>query len=118
MSNRNIRVSELLKREVSEILHTRYQKESVAITVTGVDVSPDHSQATVYYSLLADQKECWDSQRFLDRVSGKIRHGVGKRIVLKRIPALKFEFDEALSQGYRINEIIDSLEMGDDQGKD
>ena len=51
-------------------------------------------------------------------VSGKIRHEVGKRIVLKRIPALKFEFDEALSQGYRINEIIDSLEMADDQRED
>ena len=118
MSNRNIRVSVLLKREVSEILHTRYQKESVAITVTGVDVSPDHSQATVYYSSLVNQTDHWSSQRFLDRVSGKIRHEVGKRIVLKRIPALKFEFDDALSQGYRINDIIDSLEMTDDQRED
>lgn len=118
MSNRNIRVSELLKREVSEILHTRYQKETVAITITGVDVSPDHSQAIVFYSLLADQTDRLASQRFLDRISGKVRHEVGKRIVLKRIPVLKFEFDEALSQGYRINEIIDSLELADDQRED
>jgi ribosome-binding factor A len=118
MSNRNIRVSELLKREVSEILHTRYQRESVAITITGVDVSPDHSQGIVFYSLLVDQSGRWASQRFLDRVAGKIRHEVGKRIVLKRIPALRFEFDEALSQGYRVNEIIDSLELADDQRED
>ncbi len=118
MSNRNIRVSELLKREISEILHTRYQKESVTVTITGVDVSPDHSQATVFYSFLADQTDLWCTQRFLDQVSGKIRHEVGKRIVLKRIPALRFEFDEALSQGYRINDIIDSLELADDQRED
>ena len=114
MSNRNIRC-QTLKREVSEVASTKRVR---SVTVTGADVSPDHSQATVYYSLLADQTGRWDSQRFLDRVSGKIRYEVGKRIVLKRIPALKFEFDEALSQGYRINEIIDSLEMADDQGED
>ena len=40
MAKRKIRVNELLKREVSDFLHTRYRSEAVYITVTGVDVAP------------------------------------------------------------------------------
>ena len=114
MSNRNIRVSELLKREVSDILHTRYQRESVAITITGVDVAPDHSNAKVYYSTLIPNEDRNRAQRFLDRFAGKVRFELGKRIVLKRLPALSFHYDEAIEQGTRINEIIDSFDMAED----
>ena len=47
MGQRMARVSELVKREISEILHTRYQSESVYITVTGVTVSADLRNARV-----------------------------------------------------------------------
>ncbi len=115
MSNRNVRVSELLKREVSDILHTRYQKETVAITVTAVDVSPDHSNAKVYYSFLVRDDGHWNAQGFLDRIAGKVRFELGKRIVLKRLPALSFVFDERIAQGNRINEIIDGFGPIEDQ---
>ncbi len=118
MSNRNVRVSELLKREISDILHTRYQRESVAITITGVDVSPDHSKARVFYSLLSVQEDSWNAQSFLDKFAGKIRFELGKRIVLKRLPALEFEFDESIAQGDRINEIIDALDLAEEETPD
>lgn len=113
MSNRNVRVSALLKREISDILHTRYQRETVAITVTGVDVSPDHSNAKVFYSLLTSDGDEWRAQKFLKGMSGRIRFELGKRIVLKRLPALNFEFDESIAQGNRINEIIDGFDTND-----
>ncbi len=110
MSNRNVRVSELLKREISDILHTRYQREMVTVTVTGVDVSPDHSNAKVFYTLLLKDGEQWKIQKLLDKIGGKVRFELGKRIVLKRLPALSFEFDESIAQGNRIIEIIDGLD--------
>ncbi|MDE0766754.1 MAG: 30S ribosome-binding factor RbfA [Opitutaceae bacterium] len=118
MSNRNIRVSELVKREVSDILHTRYQGESVAITITGVDVAPDHSNANVFYSIAAKGADQVKAKRFLDRFAGKIRFELGKRIVLKRLPALRFQFDDAIEQGIRINEIIDSFDVARDKAED
>jgi len=110
MSNRNIRVSELLKREVSDILHTRYQRETVTVTVTGVDVSPDHSNAIVFYTLLASEEERWKIQKFLDRIGGRVRFELGKRIVLKRLPALNFKYDESIAKGNRIIELIDRFD--------
>ena len=41
MSNRTIRVNELIQRELGDILHRRYQSETVAITITEVRVAPD-----------------------------------------------------------------------------
>ncbi len=110
MSNRNIRVSELLKREVSDILHTRYQRETVTVTVTGVDVSPDHSNAIVFYTLSAGEEERWKIQKFLDRIGGRVRFELGKRIVLKRLPALNFKYDESIAKGNRIIELIDGFD--------
>lgn len=107
-----------MKREVSDILHTRYQRETVAITVTGVDVAPDHSNAKVFYSTIVEGAEQVKVQRFLDGIASRVRFEMGKRIVLKRLPALAFQFDDAIEQGARINEIIDSFEVSEDKVDD
>jgi len=111
-------VSELLKREISDILHTRYQRETVTITITGVDVSPDHSNAKVFYTLVAGEEERWKAQRFLDRIDGKVRYELGKRIVLKRLPAVNFEYDESIAEGNRVIEIIDGFDLTENGSED
>lgn len=118
MSNRNVRVSELLKREISDILHTRYQRETVTITITGVDVSPDHSNAKVFYTLVAGEEEQWKAQQFLDRIDGRVRFELGKRIVLKRLPAVNFEYDETIAEGNRVIEIIDGFDLTENGSDD
>jgi len=114
MSNRNVRVSELLKREISDILHTQFQGESVAITISDVDVSPDHSQAKVFFTTIGDDREQNRAGAFLNRFKGRIRHELTKRIVLKRMPALEFTYDLAVERGARMNELLDSLEIQDE----
>ena len=115
MSNRNVRVSELLKREISDILHTQFQGESVSITITDVDVSPDHSQAKVFFTAIGDEYEQHRAGGFLNRFKGRIRHELTKRVVLKRMPALDFTYDLAAERGVRMNELLDSLEFSDDE---
>ena len=53
-TSRNIRVNELLRQELSLILHTRFKGETVAVTLTEVDVAPDHRTAHVYYTVIGD----------------------------------------------------------------
>ena len=115
MSNRNVRVSELLKREISEVLHTRYQKESVGITITRVDVSPDHKNAIVFYSVVSKEEDQYNAQRFLTGLAGKLRHETGKRIVLKSMPALKFAYDATIEYETHINQLMDSLDTGENR---
>ncbi len=118
MSNRNVRVSELLKREISDILHTRYQQRSVALTITDVEVSPDHSRARVYYSSLVDGYDRIKAENFLQASAGRIRHELGKRIILKRMPALEFLYDESNERGARMTTLLDSLEFTEDEPED
>ncbi len=53
MSNRTIRINELIQRELGAYLHTRYQDEAVAITVSGVEVAPDLKTGKIFISIMA-----------------------------------------------------------------
>ena len=57
MGERKIRVGELVKREISRIIHERWRSESVKITLTEADVSPDLKRARIYYSVLGGRRE-------------------------------------------------------------
>ena len=57
MGERKIRVGELVKREISRIIHERWRSESVKITLTEADVSPDLKRARIYYSVLGGRED-------------------------------------------------------------
>lgn len=111
MSNRKLRVGELLRREISEILHTRFQDRAVMITITYVDVSPDNKNALAFFSVIETQPDSIRrAKQFLDDKIGFFKRELGKRIVLKSMPDIKFQFDELNQQGARINALIDELD--------
>ncbi len=110
MSQRNVRVNELIKREVSDVLHTRYQSESVYITITEVDVSPDHRKAHVFFSVIGGRDRAHESLKWLTKNQREIRQQVGKRIVLKHLPHLQFHHDTSIRRGNEILQLLDELE--------
>jgi len=114
MGQRMLRVNELVRREVSEILHTRYKGESVYITVTGINVAPDLRRATVYYSVFGDDDRIRESRKFLKRESADIRRLLGKRVVLKYLPHLQFAYDDSIERGTHLNALIDQLDLKED----
>ncbi|MDQ8184162.1 30S ribosome-binding factor RbfA [Pelagicoccus sp. SDUM812002] len=110
MSNRKVRVGELVKREISDILHTRFKSSAVLITITEVDVSPDNKNALIFYSVIeADGFTRKKAQQFFAKNTSMFRRELGKRIVLKFLPALTFAFDEKNRAAAMVNELIDEL---------
>ncbi|MBN1403602.1 MAG: 30S ribosome-binding factor RbfA [Opitutales bacterium] len=109
---RVVRINELIKREISDILHTRYRDVAVRITISGVDTAPNLQNATVYYGVIGEVKDRADARRFFAREGEEIRMQLSKRIVLKYLPHLAFSFDDSLERGARLNELMDSLEDG------
>lgn len=110
MSNRNVRVNELIRREISDFLHTRMKDRTTLITITDVDVSSDHHYARVYFSVIGDAVAQLEAERFLKDETRAIRHELGRRIVLKYLPRLEFHFDPSLERGDRLLKILDDLE--------
>jgi ribosome-binding factor A len=110
MSNRTLRINELIQREISAYLHTHYKSEAVRLTITSVIVSPDLRDARVFYSVLggkAAEEECGS---WLEKKSGEIRRIVGKTVVLKNVPKFVFLFDSSPERGTRIVQLLDDLE--------
>jgi ribosome-binding factor A len=110
MSNRTIRVNELLQRELSDILRKRYQSESVAITISEVRVSPDLRDARVFVSIVGDQETMETKLRWLRSKAVDIREEVSRRIVLKYLPKFTYLLDESAIRGTRILQMLDAIE--------
>jgi ribosome-binding factor A len=110
MSNRTVRVNELVQREISDILRRRYQSEAVAITITEVRVSPDLRDARVFVSVVGDEDVMDEKLRWLRSKAGEIREEVGRRIVLKYLPKFEYVLDKSAIRGARILQVLDEIE--------
>src|SRR5690606_1008461 len=104
------RVAEQMKHELGDILTRRGKDPRVGfVTVTGVEVTGDLQQATIYIAVLGDEKQKKDTLLGLSQAKGFIRSEIGKRIRLRKTPEITFEFDEALDYGNRIETILRDL---------
>jgi ribosome-binding factor A len=110
MSNRTLRVNELIQREMSAILRKRYQAEALSITIASVDVTPDLLEAKVYVSVLGDDDEAEKKLRWLRKNSQEIRFELGRTIVLKHMPKFTYQLDISTARGNRILSILDEID--------
>lgn len=110
MSNRTVRVNELVQREISDILRKRYQSEAVAVTITEVRVSPDLRDARVFVSVVGSEDAAEEKLRWLRSIAPQIREEVGRRIVLKYLPKFEYMLDKSAIRGARILQVLDEIE--------
>ncbi len=113
MGQRKIRVGELVLRELSQLLHSRWRGESVAITLSEVDMSPDLRSARVYYSVIGGREAVAAAGRFLMKIRGELRRLLAKNVILKYTPELHFIFDPSGERGMRIIAALDELEAAE-----
>ncbi len=110
MSNRLLRVNELMQREISAYLHSRYSSETVAITISGVDVTGDLREAKVYFSVVGGPEAGERAGHWLRRKRPEIRSMVAKNVVLRHVPLLTFHLDLAGTRALRIETLLDQLD--------
>src|SRR5581483_449995 len=105
MSNRTLRVNELVQREISDILRKRYQSEAVAITITEVRVAPDLRDARVFVSIVGPTAIAEEKLAWIRAKAPEIREEVGRRIVLKYLPKFEYVLDKSAARGARILQV-------------
>ena len=110
MGQRNLRVNALVKQEVSRILHTRYRGETVRITITDASIAPDLRSGRIYYSVLGEDSEAQAAKQFFFRNATEIRRQLGKRIVLKYLPHLKYFRDDSIQRGVDLLKVMDQFD--------
>jgi ribosome-binding factor A len=100
-TQRMLRVGELIRRTLSEILQQGGlhdpELDGVSITVGEVRVTPDLKRATAYVLPLGGtNREAIVAA--LRRNKPEIRHQIGRGMTLKHVPDLKFEIDETFDR--------------------
>ncbi len=107
MTMRSNRVGEQMKKELSDIIGRKLKDPRIGfVTVTDVEVTGDLQQATVYISVLGDDKVKEQTLLGLSKSKGFIRSEIGQRIRLRKTPELSFEFDTSVAYGNRIDSLL------------
>jgi ribosome-binding factor A len=116
-SQRQLRVGELLRHALSEILRVNDIRDpdiqGVSITVTQVKPSPDMRHATVFVEPLGG-KNAQTVVASLNRHKGFLRGAMGQRIELKFTPELRFVEDTSFAEAERIERILLSEKVARD----
>ncbi len=118
-SKRTQRVGEEIQKEISSLLLNGLKDPRIGfVTITSVHVTSDLSIAKVYFTVMGDEKARKDSEKGLKSSISFIRRELGKRLRLRHVPDIVFQFDTSLEYGNRIESILKELHTdgSDDQG--
>jgi ribosome-binding factor A len=117
MSERMRRVNESVRAVVAETVGGLKDPRIGLVTVTGVSVSPDLREATVYVSVLGNERKRRATLAGLDSAHAVVQARVARELRLKRTPHLTFEYDPSVEYGVRMTKLIDELAPDDDDSR-
>ena len=112
-TKRSDKVSDLLKKEISLIISSEIKDPRLQnINITAVKVSDDIGIATVFYTVIGESIQKTKSNidsKILEKLSGMIRSNLAKKIKIRRIPKIKFRFDESIEYSENIEKLLKNL---------
>jgi len=111
IAHRIERVNNLIRHEVSELLQRQVKDPRLGsfVTVTEVSTSPDLKYAKILVSHLGSEEEKQETLSGLAAASGFLRNQLGKRLGLRRVPELRFQWDDSIERGARLLKLIDEV---------
>jgi ribosome-binding factor A len=113
MTQRTGRIDELFRQEIGEILAREVDDPRIGFaTITDVETTPDLRHAKVLVSVIGPADERKATIIAMGRKMPFVRHELGKRLRLKRIPEFHLELDDSVERGTRILHLLDELEAG------
>jgi ribosome-binding factor A len=84
-------------------------KLGVMVTFTDVKVSLDLRYATIFYSVLGDEKKKKEVFNYLRGIRQRARLQIGRQLRIRHIPEIRFEFDPSIERGIRIEELLKGI---------
>lgn len=116
MNNKRIsRISEEVKRAISEILRTELKDPRISefTSISHVDVTNDLSYAKVYVTVLGNDEDRDKAVEGLNSAKGFIKRELGKKVKLRIMPELIFINDDSIERAFEINRLIDEVNNED-----
>lgn len=110
-SRRLQRVSELLRREMSEIIRRDFVMDEVGLlTVNDVIVAPDLRTATAFIGFVGTPAQRKAAPERLESRASRIQQLLGSHLRLKWTPVVRFVLDDSVERGNRVLAILEEIE--------
>lgn len=104
---RQRRVAERIRVSVVDTLGRKVKDPRLGfLTVTDVRVTGDLQHATVFYTVLGDDKARHKSRRALESAKGLVRSEVGKALGLRLTPTITFQLDALPEEAATIEDAL------------
>ena len=112
--DRLVRVNELLKRVLADLLETLgyNEEQGKIISITRVDCASNLKTASVYVSILGaknEEEEARIVRRLIER-KAEIQSLMSKEVILKYTPVLHFVLDQSVADGDRVLDLLRHME--------
>ncbi len=104
------KVADLIQRVLSTVLQRETRDPRLTgVTITDVEVSQDLRNANIYFTHLGDESETEEVLHALERAAGFLRSELAQRTRLRRVPELRFKFDDSLIRGRHIDALLEQI---------
>ena len=118
-SNRIGRINEEIQKELASLIRNLKDPrvQDTMISITRVEATPDLRYAKVYVSFLQEDR-AEGAMKGLKSAGGYLRRELGRALQLRYTPELMWALDDSITYGARMLELINSLEVGANEGTD
>jgi len=106
------KVSSLLKKEITLILQNDLENDLFRdnfVNISKIDLSGDLQHCKIYITSTAQVKVRKEIVANLNTAKNSIKHILGKRIEMRRVPEIIFKDDIALDKGLSVLKLLDEL---------
>ena len=106
------KVSSLLRKEITLILQNDLENDllrSNFINISKIDLTGDLQFCKVYITSTAEEKIRKDIVENLNLAKSYIRHTLGQRIEMRRVPEMTFKDDTVLEKGLSVLNLLAEL---------
>ena len=113
------RIADRIHEELSGIILMEVSDpRAVSAYITKVRVDNELSYANIYVSSMQGSEEADSILEGLNHASGYLRRELTQRIQLRHFPRLRFYWDPSPEHADRIDELIASLDTGEEDSED
>ena len=106
------KVSSLLKREITLIMQNDLENDLIRehfVNISKIDLSGDLQHCKIYITSRAEELVRKEIVESLNIAKSFIRHNLGKRIEMRRVPEIIFKDDIVIDKGLSVLKLLDEL---------
>ena len=106
------KVSSLLKKEITLIMQNDLENDLIRdhfVNISKIDLSGDLQHCKIYITSRAEELVRKEIVESLNIAKSFIRHNLGKRIEMRRVPEIIFKDDIVIDKGLSVLQLLEEL---------